>query len=94
MQRKNTFDPNQPSERRKKQMEESMKKRTCRFCKSKDAYIEYKDEKRLGRCINEVGKILPKRITGTCAKHQRQLVTAIKRARHLAMLPYVSTIIR
>ncbi len=70
------------------------KNRTCRFCDSKDIYIDYKDEKRIQRCINEQGKIIPKRITGTCAKHQRQLVVAIKRARHLALLPFVSDAIR
>ncbi len=70
------------------------KKRTCRFCDSKDIYIDYKDEKRLQRFVTEQGKIIPKRITGTCAKHQRQLVKAIKRARHLALLPFVSDTIR
>ncbi len=70
------------------------KKRTCRFCDNKELYIDYKDEKRLYRFISEQGKIIPKRITGTCAKHQRQLVKAIKRARHLALLPYVSETIR
>jgi small subunit ribosomal protein S18 len=57
-------------------------------------YIDYKDDKRLSRFVTEQGKIIPKRITGTCAKHQRQLVKAIKRARHLAMLPFVSDSIR
>ncbi len=70
------------------------KKRTCRFCDSKEIYISYKDEKKLYRFISEQGKIIPKRITGTCAKHQRQLVKAVKRARHLALLPYVSETIR
>lgn len=70
------------------------KKRTCRFCDAKDIYIDYKDEKRLFRFVTEQGKIIPKRITGTCAKHQRQLVRAIKRARHLALLPYVSDAIK
>lgn len=70
------------------------KKRACRFCAAKEDYIDYKDEKRLQRCIAEQGKIIPKRITGTCAKHQRQLVLAIKRARHLALLPFVSDAIR
>jgi small subunit ribosomal protein S18 len=69
-------------------------KRTCRFCESGVLYIDYKDEKRLGRFITEQGKIIPRRITGTCAYHQRVLITAIKRARHLAILPYVSTSIR
>jgi small subunit ribosomal protein S18 len=66
------------------------KKRTCRFCDSKDTYIDYKNEKRLSRCVSEQGRIIPKRITGTCSHHQRQLVLAIKRARHLALLPFVS----
>ena len=70
------------------------KKRNCRFCENKDTYIDYKDEKKLHRFVTEQGKIIPKRITGTCAKHQRQLVQAIKRARHLALLPFVSDTIR
>lgn len=70
------------------------KKRTCRFCDNKETYIDYKDEKKIQRFVNEQGKIIPKRITGTCAKHQRQLVRAIKRARHLALLPFVAETIR
>lgn len=70
------------------------KKRNCRFCENKESYIDYKDEKKLHRFVTEQGKIIPKRITGTCAKHQRQLVQAIKRARHLALLPFVSDTIR
>ncbi len=70
------------------------KKRPCRFCESKEIYIDYKDEKKLVRAISEQGKIIPKRITGTCAKHQRQLSQAIKRARHLALIPFVSETIR
>jgi small subunit ribosomal protein S18 len=66
------------------------KKRTCRFCDGKDVYIDYKNEKRLQRFVSEQGKIIPRRITGTCAYHQRQLVTAIKRARHLALLSFVN----
>lgn len=66
------------------------KKRTCRFCDSKDVYIDYKNEKRLARFVNEQGKIIPRRITGTCARHQRQLQIAIKRARHLALLSFVN----
>ncbi|MBS4028497.1 MAG: 30S ribosomal protein S18 [Ignavibacteriales bacterium] len=75
-------------------MEDSLKKRSCRFCRWKDLYLDYKDEKKLIRLLSEQGKITPKRITGTCAKHQRQLVTAIKRARYLGLLPYVSSVIR
>lgn len=70
------------------------KRRTCKFCDNKEMYIDYKDEKKLHRFINEQGKIIPKRITGTCAKHQRQLARAIKRARHLALLPFVSQTVR
>ncbi len=70
------------------------KKRTCKFCDIKEIYIDYKDEKKIQRFLNEQGKIIPKRITGTCSKHQRQLVVAIKRARHLALLPFVSDTIR
>ncbi|MGB2957481.1 MAG: 30S ribosomal protein S18 [Bacteroidota bacterium] len=70
------------------------KKRTCRFCDAKETTIDYKEEKRLQRFVTEQGKIIPKRITGTCAKHQRRLVRAIKRARHLALLPFVSDSIR
>ncbi|MEX1139234.1 MAG: 30S ribosomal protein S18 [Bacteroidota bacterium] len=70
------------------------KKRVCRFCETKDTYIEYKNEKRLQRFISEQGRIIPKRITGTCSRHQRMLVQAIKRARHLALLPYVSEAVK
>ncbi len=66
------------------------KRRTCRFCDNKEIYIDYKNEKRLQRFISEQGRITPRRITGTCAKHQRQLVKALKRARHLALLPFVA----
>ena len=77
-----------------KQDQALKKRRTCRFCDNKEIYIDYKDEKKLSRFVSEQGKIIPKRITGTCAKHQRQLVQAVKRARHLALLPYVSDTIR
>jgi small subunit ribosomal protein S18 len=77
-----------------KQEQQIRKRRTCRFCENKEIYIDYKDEKRLIRFVSEQGKIIPKRITGTCAKHQRQLVQAIKRARHLALIPFVSETIR
>ncbi len=63
------------------------RKKVCVFC-GKDNEIDYKDVVKLKRYISERGKILPRRITGTCAKHQRLLTTAIKRARHLALLPY------
>ena len=64
------------------------RKQVCVFC-GKDNVIDYKDINKLKRYISERGKILPRRITGNCAKHQRALTVAIKRARHLAMMPYV-----
>jgi len=85
---------NQRRTRKERDTQTPRKKRTCRFCDAKEVYIDYKDEKRLQRFVTEQGKIIPKRITGTCAKHQRQLVQAIKRARHLALLPFVSDTIR
>ena len=66
------------------------RKKVCLFCADKIEHIDYKDIARLRKHISERAKILPKRITGTCAKHQRQLTTAIKRARTVALLPYVS----
>jgi small subunit ribosomal protein S18 len=66
------------------------KKRICRFCEEKVDYIDYKDEKRLMRFTTEQGKIIPRRTSGTCAKHQRQLVNAIKKAREIALIPYIS----
>lgn len=64
------------------------KKRVCTFCVDKVEHIDYKDVFKLRKFITERGKILPRRISGNCAKHQRQLTTAIKRARHIALLPF------
>ena len=66
------------------------RKKVCGFCVDKVENIDYKDIARLRRYMSERGKILPRRVTGTCAKHQRELTTAIKRARHLALMPYTS----
>lgn len=66
------------------------KRRQCNFCADKVEQIDYKDIARLRRYITERGKILPRRITGNCAAHQRQLTTAVKRARVMALLPYTS----
>lgn len=66
------------------------KKKVCQFCADKVDYIDYKDVAKLRRFVSERAKILPRRITGTCAKHQRQLTEAIKRARHIALLPFSS----
>lgn len=64
------------------------RKKVCVFCADKNAVIDYKDVNKLKRYVSERGKILPRRITGNCAKHQRALTVAIKRARHIALMPY------
>ncbi|HXH10222.1 MAG TPA: 30S ribosomal protein S18 [Alphaproteobacteria bacterium] len=64
------------------------RKKICRFCADKVADIDYKDIKRLRNLITERGKIIPRRISGNCARHQRQLGTAIKRARSIALMPF------
>ena len=66
------------------------KRKVCAFCVDKIEEIDYKDVPRLRRYLSERAKIVPRRVTGTCARHQRQLTVAIKRARHLALLPYIS----
>ena len=66
------------------------KKRVCQFCADKSAVIDYKDAAKLHKFLSERGKILPRRVTSTCAMHQRELTLAIKRARQIAILPYVS----
>ena len=63
------------------------RKKVCVFC-GKDNVIDYKDTNKLKRYVSERGKILPRRITGNCARHQRALTVAIKRARHVALMPY------
>lgn len=65
------------------------RKKVCVFCADKTDVIDYKDANKLKRYISERGKILPRRITGNCAKHQRALTVAVKRARQIAILPYV-----
>ncbi len=66
------------------------RKKVCVFCADKSNVISYKDTAKLKRYISERGKILPRRITGNCAKHQRALTVAVKRARHVALLPYTT----
>lgn len=66
------------------------RKKVCTFCVDSENSIDYKDIAKLRRFLSERAKILPRRVTGTCAHHQRELTVAIKRARHLALLPYVS----
>ncbi len=78
----NTARPARPMNRKRKKV--------CIFCADKVAFIDYKDTAKLRKFISERGKILPRRISGTCAKHQRELNTAIKRSRQVALLPYVT----
>ena len=66
------------------------RKKVCAFCVDKIEAIDYKDISRLRRFVSERAKILPRRVTGTCARHQRELTVSIKRARYLALIPYTS----
>jgi small subunit ribosomal protein S18 len=66
------------------------RKKSCRFCADTDLVIDYKDARMLRSFIIERGKIVPRRISGNCAKHQRQIATAVKRARVIALLPYLA----
>ncbi len=66
------------------------RKKVCIFCADKIDYIDYKDTRRFSKNLSERAKILPRRVTGTCARHQRQLTIAVKRARHLALIPYIT----
>ena len=79
MEREKNFRPNRKPRRK-----------VCTFCVDKVTEIDYKDVAKLRKYISERAEILPRRVTGTCAKHQRQLTGAIKRARVIALLPYVS----
>lgn len=72
-----------------KKFKKTAKKKVCQFCVDHLTEIDYKDVARLKRYVTEKGKILPRRQTGTCAAHQRELTVAIKRAREMALLPYV-----
>ena len=76
--------------RRSNGRQRRMKKKVCSFCMDKNAVIDYKDIAKLKKYITERGKILPRRISGNCAKHQRELTIAIKRARNIALLPYTT----
>lgn len=68
---------------------ERRKRKVCRFCEQKVGFIDYKDDRTLRKYLTERGKIIPRRVTGVCAKHQRQLTQAIKRGRVLALLPFI-----
>ena len=66
------------------------RKKVCQFCVDRAEFIDYKDVAKLKKCMTERSKILPRRVTGACAYHQRELTTAIKKARQVALIPYVS----
>ncbi|RLB18305.1 MAG: 30S ribosomal protein S18 [Thermoplasmata archaeon] len=70
------------------------RRKICRFCADSSLVIDYKDARSLRYFTTERGKIIPRRISGNCAKHQRQLTVAIKRARNIALLPYTTSIVR
>ena len=72
-----------------KRRKKFIRRKKCKFCIDKIKNIDYKEYEKLKRHLTERGKIIPRRITGNCAKHQRQLTLAIKRARYMALLPYV-----
>ena len=65
-----------------------MRKKVCPLCANKELVLDYKNAEQLKKFINDKGKILPRRATGACAKHQRDITLAVKRARHIALLPY------
>ena len=81
--RKNDDDDSMPRQRR-------MKKKVCMYCADKNLVIDYKEVDKIKKFVSEKGKILPRRITGLCAKHQREITVAVKRARHIALLPYTA----
>ena len=74
---------------RKKKEKKPGRKKPCKLCMDRIVLVDYKDERRLRRFMTDRGKITPRRITGTCAKHQRMLAAAVKRARLIALVPYV-----
>lgn len=78
------------SERSDRPMRRRSRRKSCQFCVDKVELIDYKDISKLKRFLNERGKIVPRRISGNCAKHQRKMTVAIKRARHIALLPFTS----
>ena len=81
--RNNNDDDSMPRQRK-------IKKKVCMFCADKTLVIDYKEADKLKKFVSEKGKILPRRVTGLCAKHQREVTLAIKRARHIGLLPYTA----
>lgn len=74
--------------------EKRIRVKVCKFCEAKISHIDYKDEKLLRRFLSDRGKIIPRRMSGVCERHQRMLTTAVKRARQIALLPFVSEMIK
>ena len=77
-------------ERPERPARDRRRRKVCQFCVDKVEHIDYKDTARLRKYVSDRAKILPRRMTGTCAMHQRQLTEAIKRARHVALMPYTA----
>lgn len=76
--------------RKKKRQYRRPKRRVCAFCVDKVKFIDYKNVARLRKFVSDRGKMLPRRTTGTCSRHQRSVARAVKRARHIALLPYTA----
>ncbi len=87
---KEVREPREASKEAQKPFRPRKKKKVCFFCAEKIEHIDYKNVGSFKKNLSERSKILPRRITGTCAKHQRQLTIAVKRARELALVPYIS----
>ncbi|HEV2359347.1 MAG TPA: 30S ribosomal protein S18 [bacterium] len=81
-------EPKERESRPRRDYRRRPKRKVCSFCAEKATYIDYKEVNRLRRFVTERGKILPRRVSGNCARHQRALAVAVKRARELALLPY------
>ena len=84
-----TLNRTPPWQQRKRRGGGFLRRRVCRFCADSKLAIDYKDPRNLRFCISETGKMVPSRISGNCARHQRQVTRAIKRARHLALMPFI-----
>lgn len=82
--------PREKKEKKKERESKSFKRKYCKLCLEKIGFVDYKDDKRLGRFITDRGKIVPRRVSGTCSRHQKQITVAVKRARILALLPFTS----
>lgn len=78
------------SERSERPMRRRARRKSCQFCIDKVEHIDYKEVAKLRRFLTERAKIVPRRVSGNCAKHQRQMTLAIKRARHIALLPFTT----